>query len=74
MGRSGNWRVDEPGPVSAPMLVGGDLTNDYVHLIGPIPRAMVAVGFKNILKGKATRARTEAAQGSLRRPQGPLSY
>jgi hypothetical protein len=56
------------------MLVGGDLTNDYVHLIGPIPRAMVAVGFKNILKGKATRARTEAAQGSLRRPQGPLSY
>ena len=42
-----------PARSLAPMLVGGDLTNYYIYLIGPILGAMVAVGFEYILKGKA---------------------
>lgn len=49
----------------APELVGGDLTNYWIYLVGPILGAMVAVGFEYILKGKATKAGAEAAQGIL---------
>src|SRR6476620_9349095 len=54
-----------PARSLAPMLVGGDLSNYYIYLIGPIIGAMVAVGFEYILKGKATAAGAEAAQGIL---------
>ena len=54
-----------PARSLAPMLVGGNLTNYYIYLIGPIIGAMVAVGFEYILKGKATKAGAEAAQGIL---------
>ncbi len=49
----------------APMLVGGDLTNYWIYLVGPIAGAMVAVAFEWILRGKPTRAGAEAAQGIL---------
>ena len=54
-----------PARSLAPMLVGGNLTNYYIYLIGPIIGALVAVGFEYILKGKATKAGAEAAQGIL---------
>jgi aquaporin Z len=54
-----------PARSLAPMLVGGDLTNYYIYLIGPLLGAMVAVAFEFILKGKATKAGAEAAQGIL---------
>jgi aquaporin Z len=54
-----------PARSLGPMLVGGDLSNYYIYLIGPLLGAMVAVGFEYILKGKATEAGAEAAQGIL---------
>jgi aquaporin Z len=45
--------------------VGWDLTNYWIYLVGPIIGAMVAAGFERILKGKATHAGAEAAQGLL---------
>jgi len=41
------------------------LSNYYIYLIGPIIGAMIAVGFEYILKGRATAAGAEAAQGIL---------
>jgi aquaporin Z len=49
----------------APMLVGADLTNYWIYLVGPLVGAMVAVGFEYILRGRATKAGAEAAQGIL---------
>jgi len=54
-----------PARSFAPMLIGGDLTNYWIYLIGPIAGAMVAVVFEFILKGRATKAGAEAAQGTL---------
>ena len=54
-----------PARSLAPMLVGGDLTNYWIYLVGPIIGAMLAVGFEYVLKGKATKAGAEAAQGIL---------
>ena len=54
-----------PARSFAPMLVGADLTNYWIYLVGPILGAMVAVGFEYILRGKATKAGAEAAQGIL---------
>ena len=60
-----------PARSFAPELIGGDLTNYWIYLVGPIIGAMVAVGFEYILKGKATKAGAEAAQGILDEdPQG----
>ena len=56
-----------PARSFAPELVGGDLTNYWIYLVGPIIGAMIAVGFEWILKGKATAAGAEAAQGSSTR-------
>ena len=49
----------------APELVGGNLTNYWIYLVGPILGAMVAVGFEYLLKGKPTTGGAEAAQGIL---------
>lgn len=54
-----------PARSFAPMLVGGNLTNYEIYLIGPLIGAMVAVLFEYILKGRATKAGAEAAQGVL---------
>jgi aquaporin Z len=54
-----------PGRSLAPMLVGGDLTNYWVYLVGPIVGALVAVVFEWILRGRPTKAGAEAAQGVL---------
>lgn len=54
-----------PARSLAPMLVGGDLTNYWIYLVGPIVGAMVAVLFEYILRGRATKAGAEAAQGIL---------
>jgi aquaporin Z len=54
-----------PARSFAPMLVGGDLTHYWIYLLGPVIGAIVAVGFEWILRGKATRAGREAAQGIL---------
>ncbi len=54
-----------PARSLGPMLVGGDLTNYLIYLVGPILGAMVAVAFEYILRGKATKAGDDAAQGIL---------
>ncbi len=54
-----------PARSLAPMLVGGDLSNYWIYLVGPLLGAMIAVLFEFILKGKATKAGAEAAQGIL---------
>ena len=54
-----------PARSFGPMLVGGDLTNYWIYLVGPLLGAMVAVGFETILHGRPTKAGAEAAQGSL---------
>jgi len=60
-----------PARSLAPELVGGNLTNYWIYLVGPILGAMIAVAFERILKGKPTRAGAEAAQGVLdENPQG----
>ena len=63
--------VDESRTSFGPELVAGDLTDYWIYLVGPIIGAMVAVGFEFILKGKATKAGAEAAQGVLdENPEG----
>ena len=54
-----------PGRSLAPMLVGGNLDHYWVYLVGPIVGAMIAVAFEFILRGRATKAGDEAAQGIL---------
>ncbi|MFZ2383528.1 MAG: aquaporin [Candidatus Nanopelagicales bacterium] len=54
-----------PARSFAPMLVGADLANYWIYLVGPLVGAMVAVGFEYILRGKATKAGADAAQGIL---------
>ena len=60
-----------PARSFGPDLIAGDLTDYWIYLVGPVIGAMIAVGFEYILKGKATKAGTEAAQGVLdENPQG----
>ena len=54
-----------PGRSLAPMLVGGNLDHYWVYLVGPIVGALIAVAFEFILRGRATKAGAEAAQGTL---------
>ncbi|HEV7712794.1 MAG TPA: aquaporin [Asanoa sp.] len=48
-----------------PMLVAGDLTHYWIYLVGPGIGALLAVGFEWVLRGKATTAGRDAAQGIL---------
>ena len=60
-----------PARSLGPELIAGNLTNYWIYLLGPILGAMLAVGFEWILRGKATTAGAEAAQGLLdENPQG----
>jgi aquaporin Z len=54
-----------PARSLGPDLIGGDLTNYWIYLVGPIIGALIAVAFEFILKGRATKAGAEAAQGTL---------
>jgi len=48
-----------------PALVAGDFSGYWIYLVGPVLGALLAVGFEWILKGRATEAGAEAAQGVL---------
>ena len=54
-----------PARSLGPDLIAGNFSNYWIYLVGPIIGAMVAVGFEFILKGRATKAGAEAAQGVL---------
>jgi aquaporin Z len=54
-----------PARSLGPELVGGDLTNYWIYLVGPIMGAMLAVVFERILRGAPTKGGAEAAQGIL---------
>jgi aquaporin Z len=54
-----------PARSFGPALVGGDLTHYWIYLLGPVIGAIVAVAFEWILRGKATKAGGDAAQGIL---------
>ena len=49
----------------APDAVGGQLSTYWIYLVGPMIGATIAVGFEYLLKGRATAAGAEAAQGAL---------
>lgn len=54
-----------PARSFGPDLVGGSLSHYWIYLVGPLLGALVAVSFESILRGKATKAGAEAAQGVL---------
>lgn len=49
----------------APMLVAGNFAHYWIYLIGPLAGGLVAVIFERILRGSATKAGADAAQGIL---------
>lgn len=54
-----------PARSFGPMLVAGNLSHYWIYLIGPLVGAMIAVMFEWVLRGRATKAGAEAAQGVL---------
>ncbi len=59
-----------PARSFGPALVGDHWTTFWAYVVGPLLGGLAAVGVAWILRGSATRAGTEAAQGSLR-PETP---
>lgn len=53
-----------PARSLGPVLVGGQWTDWWAYLVGPAAGAVIAVGVAWILRGAATRAGDQAAQGS----------
>lgn len=49
----------------APDLVGGDMTNYWIYVVGPLLGAFVAVVFEFILRGAPTASGAQAAEGIL---------
>lgn len=49
----------------APALLSGSLGTSWIYVLGPFAGAATAVAFEYVLKGPATRAGTQAAQGTL---------
>lgn len=49
----------------APALFSGSLGTSWIYVLGPFAGAATAVAFEYVLKGPATRAGTQAAQGTL---------
>jgi aquaporin Z len=71
VGGSGQRGVDEPHPVAlGPTLVGWDLTDYRVHVVGPLVGAVIAVGFEWILRGPPTEAGADPTRGPLG-PENP---
>ena len=56
-----------PARSLAPMLVGGDLTNYWIYLVGPIVGAMLAVLFEYILRGGRPKPAPKPHRGSSTR-------
>lgn len=54
-----------PARSFGPELVAGDLTHYWIYVLGPVIGAIVAVGVEWILRGRATSAGRDAAQGIL---------
>ena len=54
-----------PARSLAPMLVGGDLTNYWIYLVGPIVGRDAGRRLRIHPQGRATKAGAEAAQGIL---------
>jgi aquaporin Z len=54
-----------PARSLAPAVVSGDMKTSWIYIVGPIIGAIVAVGFEWTLKGKATEAGTQAAEGDF---------
>jgi len=60
-----------PARSFGPDLVGADFSHYWIYLAGPLLGALIAVGFEFILRGKATKAGADAAQGILEdNPEG----
>ncbi len=53
-----------PARSLGPVIVGGQWTDWWAYIVGPAAGAVIAVGFAQILRGKATRSGDQAAQGS----------
>jgi hypothetical protein len=52
VGRPGQRRVDEPGPLLRPALASGYWTSYWVYLVGPVAGMLIAVGFAYVLRGR----------------------
>lgn len=57
-----------PARSFGPALVGGHWHSFWAYVVGPLAGGLVAVGFAHILRGRPTKAGSEAAQGSVGSP------
>jgi aquaporin Z len=54
-----------PARSLGPALVTGDLTSQWIYIVGPFIGAVIAVGFAWVLRGSASPAAAKAASGEL---------
>ncbi|MDA8263915.1 MAG: aquaporin [Actinomycetota bacterium] len=54
-----------PARSLGPVIVGGHWTDWWAYVLGPLAGAVIAVGVAQILRGPASKAATEAAEGLL---------